>query len=179
MCICIFFCCPTGSRVDRRLMANVPARTCMRIQHATAHAGCEQPLHTTTRGPRDPTPRTRQAGPPTTLALATQRNLRVDFSSLSTSVEAAISTGTTGPAESSAAGPHIPMVGNHGDIFLPPDPVDRGWGGGWFFDKTSKSQLIIFFTNQVAVRDLKVSVPPKFMSLRRASFPTGPKSYIY
>ena len=126
----LFFFLSTGTRVDRRLMANVPARTCMQIQHATAHAGCEQPLHTTTRGPRDPTPRTRQAGPPTTLAPATQRNLRMDFSSRSTSVEAAISTGTTGPAESSAAGPHIPMVGNHGDIFLPPDPVGPGRRSG-------------------------------------------------
>ena len=45
----------------------------------------------------------------------------------------------------------------------------RGVGGGWSFDKASKSQLIIFFSNRVAVRDLKVSVPPKFMVLRRAS----------
>ena len=31
-----------------------------------------------------------------------------------------------GPRGASAAGPHIPMVGNHGGIFLPPDPVGPG-----------------------------------------------------
>ena len=89
-CFVLYICFySTGTRVDRRLMANVPARTCMRIQHATAHEGCEQRLHTLTRGPRDPTSRTRQAGPPTTLAPATRTNLRMDFSTRSTSVEEA------------------------------------------------------------------------------------------
>ena len=38
--------------------------------------GVSKQLHTTTWGPRDPTPRTCHAGPPTTLAPATRTNIR-------------------------------------------------------------------------------------------------------
>ena len=121
-----FFVLRTGTRVDRRLAANVPARTCMRIQHASAHAGCELQLHTIMWGPRDPTPRTRQAGPPTTLAPTTRTNVRCGFQFPLHLRRGSLPTSTLGLAGPSAAGPHIPMVGNHGDIFLPPDPVGPG-----------------------------------------------------
>ena len=100
----------------------MPARTCMRIQHASAHAGCELQLHTTTWGPRDPpTSRTRQAGPPTTLAPTTRTNVRSGFQFPLHLRRGSIPTSTLGLAGPSAAGPHMPMVGNHGDIFLPHD----------------------------------------------------------
>ena len=108
----------------------MPARTCMRIQHATAHAECEPLLHTSARGPRDPTPRTRQAGPPTTLAPATRTNARSGLQFPLHPRRGSCPTGTTGPAGPSAAGPHLSMVGNHGDIFLPPDPVGPGRRSG-------------------------------------------------
>ena len=106
----------------------MPARTCMRIQNATAHAECEPLLHTSTRGPRDPTPRTRQAGPPTTLAPATWTNAR---SGLQFPLHLRRGSTLTGlpsqvPARSSAAGPHIPMLGATGTFFSPQTPPSLG-----------------------------------------------------
>ena len=87
-------------------------------------------LYTTAWGPRDPTPRTRQAGPPTTLAPATRTNVRSGLQFPLHLRRGSIPTGTTGPAGPSAAAPHIPMVGNHRDIFLPPDPAGPGRRSG-------------------------------------------------
>ena len=88
--------------------------------------GVSKQLHNTTWGPREPTPRTCQAGPPTTLAPATRTNVRSGLQFPPHLRRGSIPTSTIGLAGSSAAGPHIPMVGNHRDIFLPPDPVGSG-----------------------------------------------------
>ena len=40
-------------------------------------------------------------------------------------------------------------------------------------------RLIVLVTNRIVVRDLEVSVPPHFMSFRRASFWTCTKKHLY
>ena len=44
---------------------------------------------------------------------------------------------------------------------------------------TSKIHLIALFTKGLAMKDLEVLVPPKFMIFRRASFWTGTRKHIY
>jgi hypothetical protein len=46
-------------------------------------------------------------------------------------------------------------------------------------DITRFCRLIVLVTNRSVVRDLEVSVPPTFMSFRRASFWTCPKNHTY
>ena len=97
-----------------------------RVQRSTQ--GVSKQLHNTTWGPRDPTPRTCQAGPPTTLAPATQTNVRSGLQFPPHLRRGSIPTSTIGlhVAGSNAAGPPIPMVGNHRDILHPADPVGSG-----------------------------------------------------
>ena len=64
-----------------------------RIQRATPTQGVSTQLHTP-RGASRSHPKARQAGPPTTLAQATLTDVRVDFSSRTTSVEVAPPLGT-------------------------------------------------------------------------------------
>ena len=48
----------------------------------------------------------------------------------------------------------------------------------WVPEVTSL-ECIVLFTNQLAMRDLEVLVPPKFMIFRRASFQTGTRMHTY
>ena len=95
-----------------------------RVQRPTQRVSKQ--LHTTTWGPRDPTPRTCQAGPPTTLAPATRTNVRSGVQFPLHLRRGSIPTSTNGLAGSSAAGLHIAMVGNL--IYLPACIPGTPWG---------------------------------------------------
>ena len=45
--------------------------------------------------------------------------------------------------------------------------------------RSTSLELMVLFTNQLAMRDLEVLVPPEFMIFRRASFQTGTRMHIY